>query len=71
MRLRVLVDAQEPMRFWHLNMTYLFKVKQGYFEIAILILHNFFICYYKRCLEACLELKYLHDSNTENSDATV
>ena len=37
--------CKESMRFWHLNMT-LLKVKQEHFEIAILVLHNFFDFYY-------------------------
>ena len=48
-----------------------YKVKQGHFETAILILHNFFVLYndYK-CLEADY-IKYLHDSNAVYSDAAV
>ena len=58
------------MRFWHLNMT-LLKVKQGHFETAILILHNFFVFYFgQRCLEA-KHSKYIHDLNAEYSDAAV
>ena len=42
---------QEPMRFWHINMI-LLNIKQGHFETATLILHNFFVVYCGlRCLE--------------------
>ena len=53
-RLKVLwVDAQEPMRSWHLFKHGIAKRRQGHFETAILILHNFFVFYYGyRCLEA-------------------
>ena len=53
----------------YLNMA-LVKVEQGHFETAILILHNFFVFItatgvWKRYM------KYLHDSNTVDSDAAV
>ena len=48
------------MRFWHLNMT-LLKVKQGHFETAILILHNFFVFLLRLKVFRSITLKYLYD----------
>ena len=54
------------MRFWHINMISL-NIKQGHFETATLILHNFFVVYYG----LRITFNYLFDSNTEYSDPAV
>ena len=48
----------------------LLKVKQGYLETAILILHNFYVFLRLKVFRGII-LKYLHDSNTDYSDAPV
>ena len=46
------------------------KVKQGHFETAILVLHNF-VVFYNGLIKVfrSITFKYLHDSNGEYSDA--
>ena len=58
------------MRFWHLNMT-LLKVKQGHFETAILVLHNFFGLLLWLKVFRTITFQYLYDSNIEYSVAAV
>ena len=47
------------------------KVKQGHFETAILILHNFVVFLSQPKVFRSIIFKYLHDSNFEYSDVAV
>ena len=47
------------------------KVKQGQFETAMLILHNFFRLLFRLKVFRSIILKYLYDSNSEYSDGAV
>ena len=58
------------MRFWLLNITSL-KVKQGHFELAILVLHTFSSFLLRLKVFRSITFKYLYDSNTDYSDAAV
>ena len=65
---RTMSWCQEPMRFWHLNMT-LLRVKQGHFESAILFFSIFRLLLRLKVFRS-ITSRYLYDLNIEYGDAS-